>query len=341
MVARKPRLTGGYYGTRRADYFPERFVRQAAAGRAFSDITAGTGQFPYRMATECQKPVVLVERCPYVGYLLRSVFEGQAQVSAVGRTGKLPRGRTEGYLSGREDLIGRVFSAKTAARIDFLAQHAQDHKDELLKHCIGRAICSTFTYRTLNWSSTLATGEKSVAADVEDFERRILAAASDVLLFQRAIDPQVLKDSSVFLGDTVKLAPKIAKSGAFKDAVVYADPAWPWSKDIGNNDNPYAFTFEQVSSVIEQKQLTLSEVWNREDGDRIKTEVLGWIAAAFEGGAKTFVACTQDTNYPHPNAVRQWFCDAGYNVATTMVLHDRSASANREYLNYWFWLEKS
>lgn len=339
-MPKKARLTGGYYGTRRADYFPERFVRQAAAGAAFSDITAGTGQFPYRMATERGKPVVLVERCPYVGYLLRSVFEGQAQTSKLARDHKLPRGRTEGYLSGRADLVGRVFSAKMAARIDFLAQQAKEHQDGLLSHCIGRAICSTFTYRTLNWSSTLAKGGSSTAASVEEFEARVLAAAADVLVFQRAIDPQVMAASSVFLGDTVKLAPKIAKSGAFKDAVVYADPAWPWSKDIGNNDNPYAFTFEQVSSVIEQKQLALSEVWTRDNGDRIKSELLGWVAAAFEGGAKTFVACTQDTNYPHPNAVRQWFVDAGYNVATTMVLHDRSMSANREYLNYWFWLEK-
>lgn len=334
------RLTGGYYGTRRADYFPERFVRQAEAGATFSDITAGTGQFPYRMATERSKPVVLVERCPYVGYLLRAVFEGKAGKSELAKAGgALPAGQTSGYLSARHDLVGRIFSVEVAARIDFLARHAASTKDELLKHCIGRAICNTFTFRNLGWSTALAKGGKCTTLPISEFDRRLQVAALDVVEFAQRIDPKIIKASSVHLGDTVKLAPKIAEGGKFKGAVVYADPAWPWTKEIAGDKNPYVFSFEEVSSIIDQKQHRLTEVWNRGDGNRIKSEFLGWVKAAFDGGAKTFVACTQDTNYPHPNAVRQWFVDAGYRVATTMVLHDRSSSAHREYLNYWFWLE--
>ena len=52
------RMTGGYYGTRNAEFFPELFIERAGAGASFSDITAGTGQFPYRMATERNKPVI-------------------------------------------------------------------------------------------------------------------------------------------------------------------------------------------------------------------------------------------------------------------------------------------
>lgn len=341
MATTKRRYAGGYYGTRNADFFPQLFIERAGAGAAFSDITAGTGQFPYRMAQRYRKPVVLLERCPYVGYLLRAVFEGEVNQSHVARTGKLPAGyATEGYLLGREDLVGRIFSKKMASRVDFLAKHGQFHKDSALLHALGRAL-NYFTFRSLNWCVSQAKGTLSVDVEVAVLERHILRVLDDMRYFHGLLDGAVVKGSSVFIGDSVKLLPRVGRSGALHDAVVYADPAWPWAGSAtskAGNDNPYAFAYEELSSILEQKQLRIEGIWRRSDEERIKSETLGWIRDSFAAGARQFISCTQDTNFPHPDVVRQWFIDEGLKVPHTMELHDYSASANREYLNYWFFI---
>lgn len=333
------RLVGGYYGTRNAEFFPQLFVDRARKGTAFVDITAGTGQFPYRMAAEYEVPVLLCERCPYVGYLLRSVFEGAIQNSASARNGKLPQGRMIGYLSKREDLVGTIFSSDMAQRIDHLAWYAREYQDEALLHCLGRALNNTFTYRSMNWSKSIAKGKPSTSVSVAEIEGKILRALAEVAEYHRAISHGVIAKSAVFLGDSVKLVPRIGESGALRGAVVYADPAWPWSQGSAAKDNPYAFHYEELSSILEQKQLKLDTIWSRSDPDRIRKEVVGWVRDAFKHDARQFIACTQDTNFPHPNAVRQWFVDEGFKIPHTMMLHDRSASADREYLNFWFFLE--
>lgn len=332
------RLVGGYYGTRNADFFPALFIKRAGAGTIFSDITAGTGQFPYRMACEFRKPVVLFERCPYVGYLLRSIFEGEIQRSQVAKQRKLPEGRLLGFLSKNRN--EEVFSEEMAARIDFLCQHAQLTQDVALSHAIGRALNSTFSFRSMNWSRTMAGGQLSTEASIEKFEAKILRALEGMQEYYSVMPGDVVKASSVFIGDSVKLVPKIGASGALKGGVVYADPAWPWATGSAGNDNPYRFAYEDLSSILDQKQHRLDTIWSRDDEARIKSETLGWIRASFASGARQFISCTQDTNFPHPDVVRSWFIDAGLKVPHTMLLHDRSASASRTYGNYWFFIEE-
>lgn len=304
------RLTGGYYGTRNADFFPRLFVERAAAGKMFIDITAGTGQFPYRMVTEHKTPVTLFERCPYVGYLLRAVFEGEVNHSDILRAG-------------------------------LLCVHAQSFKDSSLLHAVGRAL-NGFTFRSMNWCKNQPGGEPNNLVTVEEIDAKVMRVLKEVKEFSHGIPGDLQKLSNVFIGDSVKLVPKLGKAtDVFKDAVVYADPAWPWAGSAtskASNDNPYAFAYKSLSSILEQKQLILDEIWTRRDEERIRTETLGWVRGSFEAGARTFISCTQDTNFPHPDVVRQWFIDAGFKVPHTMKLHDRSASAAREYLNYWFFI---
>lgn len=334
----KKRLTGGYYGTRNADFFPGRFVRRAA-GRMFIDITAGTGQFPYRMVTQHRTPVTLFERCPYVGYLLQAVFEGQAL--QFGLRPALPQGQLQGFLSQQATLIDHIFSAEVAARIDFLCTHAKATRDPALLHAIGRAL-NGFTFRSMNWCKNQPNGTPSPKVTVAEIDSKILRVLKELSEFAAGIPGALQKQSSVFIGDSVKLVPQIGRAtDAFKDAVVYADPAWPWAGSAtskASNDNPYVFAYEDLSSILEQKQLLLGTVWTRQAEERIRQETLGWVRGSFAAGARSFVSCTQDTNFPHPDVVRQWFIDEGFKVPHTMILHDRSASAAREYLNYWFFI---
>lgn len=328
------RLTGGYYGTRNADFFPRLFVERAAAGKMFIDITAGTGQFPYRMVTEHKTPVTLFERCPYVGYLLRAVFEGEVNHSDILRAG-LPPGELEGFLSKQmSDLVGGIFSVPVARRIDYLCVHAQSFKDSSLLHAVGRAL-NGFTFRSMNWCKNQPGGEPNNLVTVEEIDAKVMRVLKEVKEFSHGIPGDLQKLSNVFIGDSVKLVPKLGKAtDVFKDAVVYADPAWPWAGSAtskASNDNPYAFAYKSLSSILD-------EIWTRRDEERIRTETLGWVRGSFEAGARTFISCTQDTNFPHPDVVRQWFIDAGFKVPHTMKLHDRSASAAREYLNYWFFI---
>lgn len=339
-MTKRRRLTGGYYGTRNADFFPALFVQRAAAGKMFIDITAGTGQFPYRMITEHKTPVTLFERCPYVGYLLRAVFEGEINHSDIPRVG-LPPGELEGFLSKDKELVGKIFSAPVARRIDYLCVHAQSFKDSSLLHAVGRAL-NGFTFRSMNWCKNQPNGKPNLEVTVAEIDAKVLRVLEEIKEFSHGIPGGLQKQSSVFIGDSVKLVPKLGSSTeVFADAVVYADPAWPWAGSAtskASNDNPYAFAYEDLSSILEQKQLTLGGIWTRRDEERIRSETLGWIRGSFKAGARTFISCTQDTNFPDPHVVRQWFIDEGFKVPHTMKLHDRSASASREYLNYWFFI---
>lgn len=333
------RLTGGYYGTRNADFFPKLFIQRACAGSLFSDITAGTGQFPYRLATQYGKPVVLFERCPYVGYLLRAIFEGEVHNSHSARIGSLPKGSAEGFLTHlRSDLVGTIFSPEVARRIDFLANYALHEKDSALSHAIGRGM-GAVVYRSLNWCRTLITGEKSTSFSVTNLDTTIIRILKELLAYRHGIADEVIAKSVVLIGDSCKLVGKVGANEGLRDGVIYADPAWPWKQSGESNENPYRFAYEHLSSIIVQKQLTLSELWTRKDGARIKQEMIGWARDSFRFGARQFIACTQDTNYPEPEEVRSWFLDEGFKIPHTMTLHDYSASGGKPYLNYWFFVE--
>jgi hypothetical protein len=338
---KQKRLTGGYFGTRRADFFPQEFVDIAKSGSRFCDITAGTGQFPYRMVTEYKTPVLLIERCPYVGYLLRSIFEGYIRACPYPGAMPLPQGSRIGYLPRRRDLVNDIFSPEMAARIDFLATHAQDTKDVTLSYAIGAVINSTFTFRSRNYCRTQSKGSLSIDVPVEKFDTKLYRVIDSLRQFFSAIAYKVLERNVVYLDDSCKMMPKLIASGLFEDAIVYADPAWPWAAKFSGakSDNPYGFHFEEVSSILEQRQLVLDELWTRDDHERIKADTLGWIDAAFKGGARHFISCTQDTNFPDPAEVRQWYLDLGYKVQD-MTITDHSASANRDYINYWFILSQ-
>lgn len=334
------KLKGGYFGTRGPEMFSKYFLSKVERhGGAFIDITAGTGQFPYHLATEKGLSVGLVERCPYVGYLLQAVFTE--------RTLDKPRwsGRLEaeevvdiafgkkriGYLAGLRTTDRKVYDAfgkQTAMTIDSVM--ACNQNNPLVLHCMARAIGRLFLYRGVNISRTTPKGGKT--KDVGPLEVIDLAKRTYDRMMALRIENA---DHWVHVGDSTEVIRKIPKR-VIQDAIVYADPAWPYAKQFGSS-NPYKIAYEFLSSIMLQRQLTLNKVWEIDKLDQIHSDVATWINVAFDRGASMFILCSQDTNFPSEQELKQWV-KTRWHIAKHERSDDFSSFANRKYVTYWFYL---
>lgn len=329
------RLTGGYFGTRRADFFPAPFMDRIKDKTMFSDITAGTGQFPYRVATELEMPLLLLERCPYVGYFLKAIFAKEG--TGCPTDPQSARISKQGYLSNlltKNEKYARVFNPDTAGWIDAVASGV--NKDPLLLYALGRAIVRLYSFRGRNLCLKQANGVPTY-----EITPAHLAALMEKTLFYALEMREAIKvQCQVHIGDSTELLPTMDPAFV-KGGTVYADPAWPWAKGMGSaTDNPYVFFSEDISSILEQKDLTTPSCWTRETGkDAIFANVKKWIDSAFELGADQFIVCTQDTNFPSIEEAHD-FLLANFDLQTEITIQDWSASANRNYTNIWFFINR-
>jgi hypothetical protein len=324
-----PTLTGGYFGTRGPKMFSKQFMSTIFDGRSFVDITAGTGQFPYYLATEHNMRVGLIERCPYVAMLLRAVFADSAFLKAVTWDPE----PTEGWLWNKVVNQGdwqETFSERVCEIVDgFMIDNK--HND-LALHCMARALTRIFAFRNRNWSTKTAEGKPCLKVNAKE----VLQIARNTYQRMRICANALEYDHYVKLGDSTEevrnLPPRIVENGT-----IYADPAWPYNKADGAGSNPYRFAYEQLSSIMLQKTQKLDTVWLKEDDERIYRDVATWIDDAFELGAKRFILCSQDTNYPSEKRLKAWVSDR-WKLDRHERADDFSSSANVKYITYWFYL---
>lgn len=334
------KLKGGYFGTRGPEMFSKYFLSKVERhGGAFIDITAGTGQFPYHLATEKGLSVGLVERCPYVGYLLQAIFT-DIKLDRPRWSGKLELNekievafgtKHIGYLAGLRTTDRKVydaFSKPTAMMIDSVM--ACNQHNPLVLHCMARAIGRLFLYRGVNISRTTSKGGKTI--DVGPLEVIDVAKRTYDRMMDLRIDSA---DHWVKVGDSTKVIETIPER-VIKNSIVYADPAWPYAKQFGSS-NPYKIAYEFLSSIMVQKQLTLSKVWEIASEARIYADVETWIDTAFRRGASMFILCSQDTNFPSEQELKQWV-KKRWHIAKHERSDDFSSFANRKYVTYWFYL---
>lgn len=323
-----PKLTGGYFGTRGPDMFSPDFLKSIRKTSAFIDITAGTGQFPYYLATEKGMTVGLIERCPYVGMLLYSIF-------TPGKIGKInwdpdPK---EGYLYEQVEVgkLSNTFTTRTAQAIDGFMHDNQDHP--LALHCLARVVGRYFTFRNHNFCKIGPTKEATLTYK-PDF---ILDAAYRIYL--RMTDLRLKNGKHwVTIGDSVEELEKFPAK-MIKGATVYADPAWPYSKKQGGT-NPYIFAYEDLSSIMLQEQLKLNGLWTLDKPKRIYRDIERWIDTAFDRGAAQFILCSQDTNFPSEDELKAWLKKRkDWRIIKHERSDDFSSFSNRKYLTYWFYIE--
>lgn len=294
------------------------------------DITAGTGQFPYRVVTELQKPVTLYERCPYVAFLLSSVFSSSKQLlmaTDFRSEGFLTKKVAEGYYDG-------VFSPEVQRYYDGMALAYED--DSAVLYALGKSIVRFFSFRGRNFVRYQANGHFTTYITPEQIHAFVLKTLGVIADLRRQVKQKCL----VRMGDSRQLLKDEAPE-VIKGMVCYADPAWPWAKEYGGaNSNPYKFFSEDLSSILSQEELkTSGNLWLRSGGSEIIfDDVKAWIDTAFEKGASKFILCTQDTNYPAIEEVLT-FVKERYKLFDEITIDDWSASANREHKNYWLFLK--
>lgn len=321
------RLTGGYFGTRGPDMFSEYFLKQVDAAGRFIDITAGTGQFPYYLATERDKQIGLVERCPYVGYLLHSIFSGRP-LEQVEWEPEAKRGYL--FARGHADVkLAAIINKHVARTVDGFAQ--ANVGNLLALHCIGRAVNRLFLYRGMTLSKKAADGRATI--DIQPQEVLDVARKTYDRMAKLRLDRV---RHWVQVGDSVCVL-KMMPAHIIKGSTVYADPAWPYAKQFGSS-NPYRMAYEFTSSIMLQKQLTLSKIWEIDKLDQIHADIASWVDTAFARGAKQFILCSQDTNSPTEGELKEWVHERW-----RITKHERSADfssfANRKYVTYWFYLQ--
>lgn len=323
------KLTGGYFGTRGPEMFSQYFHGQIAETSRFIDITGGTGQFPYYLATERKMRVGLVERCPYVGYLLKAIFSGEELQPVNWLTGEDdgPGVLTQMLKSG-DVRIGRAINERVARSIDgfMLANKC----NPLALHCMGRAITRCFLYRGMSISRTTQDGSPTIAV----LPPQVFRIAKRTYERMAALQIQN-KRHWVAVGDSTKVIGKIP-ADVIRGATVYADPAWPYAKQFGST-NPYRLAYEFLSSIMVQRQLRLDKMWEIDSREQIYGDVATWIDTAFVRGAKQFILCSQDTNYPNEDTLLRWVMKH-WRVKKHERSDDFSSFANRKYITYWFYL---
>lgn len=327
------RYRGGYYGVRNADLFPPAFMKRLQRCSTFADLTAGSGQFPYRVMRELEMPVALNDRCYYAHTLVRAVHMGEA-IDASGWALPKPLRGVIGYLADAS-----FFKGNRAMRgwLDALCAEAEP----ALHAAIGKVILQLMTFRMMTWSNITPQKDPVRRLTPKMLKPRVERALERLAGFADALPANVRRQSHAYNTDAAVVLRR--KPAWLKGACVYVDPAWPWAEDVaGGNQNPYRLMTYDLSSILLQEQVRpFTGFWTRKHGeDAIMAEVASWIEAAFAGGARTFVLCNQDTNFPSPAAGVAWLRrHRKLKPATIIRLDDHSSAANRAYKTEWAFYE--
>ena len=329
------RFTGGYFGVRRAEFFTSEFKAHVNQCESFTDLTAGTGQFPYSLA-ESGFPTYANDRCYYAATILQCLFnkstvtvDHEEWVRSVytrllpGNMKKLEPGLLcEKHLMAPKS--GRRFREDTGIYIDSVGKIIPKTA-HYLRYGIGRTMLRWTFHGRRGFCTKAPDGRSLATITPEEVHAWIINAAARVKTYHDRL-PDTPHAASY--GDALKALDK----HPIKDGFVYIDPAWPWAPQFGGG-NPYQFFTDVVSSVAAAKQLNIPP-WEVDNHEAILNEVTSWMERAFENGAKMFCVCTQDTNDPPGEVVYGWMRKR-FKERALITLNDWSAAATRNYINWW------
>jgi hypothetical protein len=325
---------GGYFGVRAIDQFPAKFMEYINSCDSFTDVTAGSGLFPRYLAS-LGKKVNISDRSYYSYLMLRTLsrnlsFTGSYEDWLKDTYGQI-KGILEtpftGYLCNNE-ILSKKFSLETAKFIDSYCRFYQSNV--LMLYALGKVFSTKFSFRGLGWCNKTTAGYKSNEVTPSTMAEWIIRTANLIMLRLTELDER-FSVPDIFYGDVLQAL----DSFKVKDGMVYADPAWPWSEKFPGT-NPYIWQTYDISSILTQTKIPEVRFWQREDTiDSILEEIKGWGDRAFERGAKYFVVCNQDTNYPSCEEVFDWFSKKFNTVEIIYNYEDYSSAAGRKYTTGW------
>ena len=332
------RFTGGYFGVRNANFFTGEFLKYVHRCESFLDLTAGTGQFPYSLVKAEFPRVGVNDRCYYSSLILNCLFnKGVVDTSTPllewaedWRQKIAPENLRlrPGYLSRHFPVREgeRIFHPETSQYIDTLCRRYSHNP--LVLYAVGKSL-QRWSFRSHNWSRTDTK---------KQWNRKLRADVAHPWVLGEMIHLRKYISQMPSASETMATymdAGEAAATHNVQNGFVYIDPAWPWSKAIGSK-NPYNFFTHEISGILKQKRIKDLSPWERDwSTDRIMGLVAGWMDTAFDNGAKYFCVCTQDTNYPPPEAEVYPWLDQRYKRVKLLIIDDWSQAAGRKYLNYW------
>ena len=147
----------------------------------------------------------------------------------------------------------------------------------LALHCMARAISRFFSFRNHDICLTGPDGRPTVDYNPRQIVEvakltydqmsrlRLTAARSPRFGFKRQTD------HFVAIGDSVKVISKIPAQ-LITDATVYADPAWPYSKQFGSA-NPYRFAYRMAVIDDAATAVDAQGAWEIDDKDQDVSDV--------------------------------------------------------------------
>lgn len=338
---------GGYFGVRAVDQFPSKFMEYIDSCDSFTDVTAGSGLFPRYLAS-LGKKVNMSDRSYYSYLMLRTLshiflltndHEGWLKTAYDQIKGILET-PFSGYLSNHE-VLSKKFSPETAKFIDSycrfysnsydpITKKTYPTVDELMLYALGKVIATKFSFRGMGWCNKTTAGYNSNEVTPSTLAEWIIRTANLILL--RIKDDNTRpRTPNIFYGDALRAL----DHHEITNGMVYADPAWPWSEEYPG-PNPYTWQTYDISGILRQEKIPEVRFWKREDTiDSILEEIKGWGDKAFERGAKYFVVCNQNTNYPSCEEVFDWFSKRFTTVEDIYNHEDYSSAAGRKYTTGW------
>jgi len=340
-LPKKPadKFTARYYGTRALNIFPQEFLNYVNECSSFIDVTAGGGRFVYDQALK-GKLIGANDRCFYSYCAMFAVLKYHAAPSDWLKIlwhetqPKYHRVLT-GYFGG---VTNTPVNLSTRQYIDALCLRYGYHP--FLLYCVGKAIRSTFTFRGLGWCPMTPFGVLSSEVSPEYIHNFLMRTAWTTYLYASRLEKKPTSNCEVVgPGHEVYGCDALAtlKDG-FTDelingSLVYADPAWPWLKGSFET-NPYRWLTEDLSSILLQRPVK-TEFWPKKE-EVIFGTVHGWASASLLRGAKYFVICNQDTNFPTLERTREFLSSlTDMKLVKWIEVEDQSKAAHRKYRTAW------
>ena len=250
----------------------------------YVDITSGGSSYPYQLMYN-KIHIGVNDRCYYSYLNSKIVFNTPSDQLILYKDVD----NFDGYLSNKSGME-KYFSPKLARYIDALCQ-----TNDFTRALVGRVLVSKFTFRGFGWAKKMVNGRDTNQYTVEEFKKDLQRQEVRMKAFHDQIDQKNCIDVTNL--DALQSLNILD----IKDAVVYTDPAWPWTGNTA--PNPYKFFTDDVSSILMQDDAPQPIFWDAKSDEQIINEVVSWIQTALNKGAKYFILSTQSTNRPDPESM--------------------------------------
>jgi len=292
----------------------------------YIDLVAGGNGTPYQLLKEGRVLDIATNDLSYYSYITaKTVFGGKKY-------------ETEELLKMLDIEVLNGYSTNNYNK--FLPLHLSEYIDgfcvsnsnnPIALAALGKTMMNELTFRGLGLCHTMMDGTKIVDYGIEQF---IISIYKRMREFNSFIVPNG-KAHNYNANEFVQIY------DGFKDAVVYADPAWPFPHTpLDPGINPYIFSSEQLPSILKQTTTSMKLPWNNTEETHIYNDIKLWIETTLNKGAQLFIINSQSTNYPPIEHLNE-FIRKTFNVVNYKehIAFSRLAKT-KTFKEYWWVIKK-